>query len=292
MHTEQSICWIDGHILKPAEARISVFDHGLLYGDGVFEGIRFYNGKPFMLSEHLARLHDSARALGITMPYTGVGLGQAIDTIIAAGEGRNGYLRVMITRGVGSLGIDPANCREPTTIIISSPLNMVSPQTRQQGLSLIIAGIRRMAVDVLDARIKSLNYLNNILAKMQANAAGADEAVLLNAAGYVAEGSADNIFVVKNNCLYTPLLSEGALAGITRNTVMQLASSHSITVKETRLAPYDLYTADECFLTGTGVELLPVREVDGRPMRSCPGDVFKVIEQAFQQYIAEQTQQT
>ncbi len=289
MTNEQGVCWIDGQLLKPAEARISVFDHGLLYGDGIFEGIRFYNGQPFMLAEHLIRLNDSARALAITIPYSDAQLGEAIKQVISTANSRDGYLRLVITRGVGSLGIDPASCQHPSTIIIASPLAMVSAQTRRQGLKLIIAGIRRMAVDVLDARIKSLNYLNNILARMQANTAGADEAVLLNAAGYIAEGSADNIFIVKNDCLYTPPVSEGALAGVTRHIVMQLAAASGITVKEERLAPYDLYTADECFLTGTGAELLPVREIDGRTMQACPGAMFNLLEQAFQQFIKDET---
>lgn len=283
MHNEQTACWINGRIVNPAEASVSVFDHGLLYGDGVFEGIRFYHGKPFRLGEHLTRLKDSADALGIPLPYPEDELRQAIDAVIKASQTRQGYIRLIITRGAGSLGIDPNNCHQPTAIIIAAPLQMVSEQKRRAGLKLMISSVKRIAVDMLDGRIKSLNYLNNILAKLQANAAGADEAVLLNAAGYIAEGSADNIFVVKNGCLYTPPASEGALAGVTRNAVIELAASNGITVSETRLAPYDLYTAEECFLTGTGVELLPVSEVDGRQIKSCPGETFKQIEKAFQQ---------
>lgn len=289
MNNEQGLCWIDGQLFKPAEASISVFDHGLLYGDGVFEGIRFYNGKPFKLPEHLTRLKDSADALALNIPYTDADLSEAIESLIATSQAHDGYIRLIITRGAGSLGIDPANCHEPTVIIIASPLHMVSEQKRHEGLRLIVSGVRRLAVDVLDTRIKSLNYLNNILAKMQANAVGVDEAVMLNTAGYIAEGSAENIFVVKNGGLYTPPASEGALAGITRNIIIQLAASNNISVRETRLAPYDLYTADECFLTGTGVELLPVREIDGRALKSCPGEIFKVIEQAFHQFIEEET---
>lgn len=290
MHKQQGVCWINGQILEPQEASVSVFDHGLLYGDGVFEGIRFYNGKPFKLTEHLARLKDSADALALTVPYTDTQLTEAIESLIVTGQVGDGYIRLIITRGVGSLGIDPANCHKPTVIIIASPLQMVSDQKRREGLRLIVSGVRRLPVDVLDTRIKSLNYLNNILAKMQANAVGVDEAIMLNTAGYIAEGSAENIFVVKNDCLYTPPASEGALAGITRNIIMELAASKNINAMETRLAPYDLYTADECFLTGTGVELLPVQEVDGRQIKSCPGKIFKLFEQAFHQYIEKTTQ--
>ena len=290
MQTENSACWMNGEIIPPEQAVVSVFDHGLLYGDGIFEGIRFYHHKAFRLSEHLKRLQDSAAVLNIAIPYSEAALTQAVEDLVVKAGNKEGYIRLIVTRGVGSLGIDPSTCSQPTVVMMTSALSIVSAEKRQQGLNVMIAGLRRMPVDVLDPRVKSLNYLNNVMAKMQANAAGMDEAILLNAAGNIAEGSADNVFLVKDGSLYTPDVSCGALEGITRNVVMAIARDSGITVIKSKLTPYDLYTADECFLTGTGVELLPVAEVDGRKMKSCPGEMFGLIEKGFRKLIQQETQ--
>ena len=275
------ICWLNGHIVPPAQATVSVFDHGLLYGDGVFEGVRFYNGRAFRLHAHLERLFLSARAIALEIPYSIEQLTQAIIDTIAAAPNLNGYLRVVVTRGVGALGIDPASCSAPSVFIIAAPLALVSEQVRAQGAKVIVAATRRLGPDGLDPRIKSLNYLNHILARMEANHAGADEAILLNSAGRIAEGSADNIFIVKKSELLTPPVIEGALDGITRQVVLELAEKLGIKTREIPLAPYDLFTADECFLTGTGAELIPVGYADGRKIPECPGPIYARLAAAF-----------
>jgi len=285
MH-EQAVCWLNGRLVPIAEARVSVFDHGLLYGDGVFEGIRFYRRKPFRLEAHLDRLFDSAAAIDLRLPCTREDLAAAVAETVAAFAGEDGYLRMVITRGEGALGIDPKNCRSPSVFVVADKLSMVPPETREKGARVIIAATRRLPPDGLDPRIKSLNYLNHILARIEANHAGVDEAILLNAAGRVAEGTADNVFVVRRGRLLTPPPAEGALAGITRETVLDLARAAGIEAVETTLAPYDLYTADECFLTGTGAELIPVAEVDGRRMAACPGPVYRELERRFQALVA------
>ncbi len=289
MQNEKTVCWINGKMVAPEDAVVSVFDHGLLYGDGVFEGIRYYNQKAFRLSEHLQRLRDSAMVLNINLRYSEAALGRAINELILESRQQQGYIRLIVTRGVGSLGIDPVTCQEPTVILIASPLSLLAADKRQQGIRVMLSGVRRIPVDVLDPRVKSLNYLNNVLAKMQANAAGMDEAIMLNASGNITEGSADNVFLVKNDMLLTPEVSSGALAGITRHLVICLARDHGIEVIESRLTPYDLYTSDECFLTGTGVELIPIAEIDGRKVNTCPGTMFRLIEAAFQKTIMEET---
>lgn len=279
-------CWINGRLMPGSEASISVFDHGLLYGDGVFEGIRFYRERAFRLQEHLRRLMDSAAAIRLTVPYTQEALTQAVADIVEAFAEPDGYLRLIVTRGIGPLGLNPDSCMQPTVIVIADRLSMIAENQRQQGAKVIIASTRRLPADGLDGRIKSLNYLNNILARIEANQAGVDEAILLNQSGYVAEGSADNLFVVRDGQLFTPRPTDGALQGITRGVVMELATEKAIPVSACALTAYDLYTADECFLTGTGAELIPVREVDGRPLRHCPGPVFSQLLRAFRALIS------
>ncbi|HHJ15736.1 MAG TPA: branched-chain-amino-acid transaminase [Gammaproteobacteria bacterium] len=284
--SERAQCWINGCRMPGSEAHISVFDHGLLYGDGVFEGIRFYRGRAFRLQAHLQRLMDSAAAIRLTVPYTQDELTQAVADLIEAFAEPDGYLRLIVTRGAGPLGLDPDSCTQPTVIMIADRLSMIDAKQRQQGANVIIASTRRLPADGLDGRIKSLNYLNNILARIEANQAGADEAILLNQNGYVAEGSADNIFVMRDGHLLTPRPVDGALQGITRGVVMELAAEREIPVTACALTAYDLYTADECFLTGTGAELIPVRDVDGRPLKHCPGPVFSRLSRAFSELIA------
>ncbi len=283
------ICWLNGQLTPLEHARISVFDHGLLYGDGVFEGIRFYCGHAFRLDAHLDRLYRSAVALRLTIPYDRAALTTAVQETIAAFHTQDGYLRLVITRGEGKLGLDPSTCARGNTFILADQLALVSEATRSTGARLIVATTRRLAPDGLDPRIKSLNYLNHIFARMEASNAGADEAILLNAQGRVAEGTADNIFIVRSGALLTPPATDGALEGITRAVVLELAAALHIPARETSLATYDLYTADEAFLTGTGAELIPVREVDGRTLGACPGPVFARLMTAFRTQIEQET---
>jgi branched-chain amino acid aminotransferase len=286
MAHEQALCWIDDELVPAAQARISVLDHGLLYGDGVFEGIRFYKRRCFRLGAHLQRLHHSARAIGLQLPFTLAQMADHIRATVDAAAFEDGYLRVVVTRGVGSLGLDPRRCCRPGYFVLADTLAMVDQAAREQGARVIIASTRRLALDGLDPRIKSLNYLNHILARMEANLAGADEAILLNQAGRVTEGSADNLFIVRDGELLTPPVIDGALAGITRAVMLELAQQACIPAREQSLAPYDLYTADELFLTGTGAELIPVREVDGRPLPACPGPVFHRLQALYAEAIA------
>jgi branched-chain amino acid aminotransferase len=286
---EQARCWIDGNILPTSEAKVSVFDHGFLYGDGVFEGLRFYNRKVFRLPLHLKRLRRSAVALQLDIPLSDGELADALAKTIAASPLTEGYLRIIVTRGVGVLGINPATCRQPSVIIIADQLQMVSDAQRAEGVRAVIASTRRLTPDRLDSRIKSLNYLNAIMARMEANYAGVEEAILLNDRGCVAEGTADNLFVVTDGLLLTPPATEGALAGITRHTVLELAETLGIPAQEAVLTPYDLYNADECFLTGTGAKLIPVREIDGRKIAACPGPVYRRLAGAFAELIREET---
>jgi branched-chain amino acid aminotransferase len=279
--TAGALCWKEGVIAPAVTTAVSVLDHGLLYGDGVFEGLRFYRRRVFRLADHLRRLEDSARAIGLQIPLAVGALAQAIAELVAAFECDDGYLRLVVTRGVGPLGLDPARCAQPTVFIIADRLALVGAEQCERGVDLIIAATRRLGVDGLDPRIKSLNYLNHILARMEATHAGADEAILLNAQGRVAEASSENIFVVRDNVLRTPPVIDGALDGITRNTVITLARDLGIECSEASLAPYDLYNADEAFLTGTGAELIPVRAIDGRELRSCPGPYFVRLRNAF-----------
>ncbi|MCG8080943.1 MAG: branched-chain-amino-acid transaminase, partial [Candidatus Thiodiazotropha taylori] len=255
---ESPSCWINGKLVTRNEANVSVFDHGFLYGDGVFEGIRFFNNHPFMLHEHLVRLQKSAKAIGLELPYDNQAVLNAIELVINNFTEDSGYLRLIVTRGVGPLGLDPTGCTKPSLFIMADQLAIVSERTRSAGVKLIIASTRRLPNDGLDSRIKSLNYLNQILARMEANQAGADEAVLLNQAGRVAEGTTENLFIVVEGRLLTPPVTEGALDGITRKLVIQLAQQNGVSVTESPLTSYDLYNADECFLTGTGAELIPV----------------------------------
>jgi len=289
MAPPQAVCWMDGRVTPAGEAKVAVTDHGLLYGDGVFEGIRFYGRRPFRLTAHLDRLDASARALLLDLPYPPAALETAVRDTIAASGFEAGYLRLVVTRGPGALGLDPRSCPRPTVFIVADRLDMIDDAARRCGARLIVAATRRLPADGLDPRIKSLNYLNAILARIEANQAGADEAILLNAAGRVAEGTADNVFVVRAGALLTPPVSEGALEGVTRNLMLELAAACGVAARETPLTSYDLHTADECFLTGTGAELIPVAQIDGRPMRQCPGPVFERLQAAFRETIRTET---
>lgn len=274
-------CWIGGRVLPAAQATVSVMDHGLLYGDGVFEGIRFYGRRVFRLREHLDRLERSARAICLELPLSREAIAAAISATIEAFAHDDGYLRVVVTRGVGKLGIDPRSCPTPGFFVIADELSMASQQTREQGARLITASTRQPPLDTLDPRIKGLNYLVHILARIEANQAGVDEAVMLNHEGKVAEGAAQNLFIARQGELLTPPTIDGALEGVTRSIIFELAADAGIVTREASLAPYDLHGADECFLTGTGAELLPVAEIDGRRLRACPGPIYQQLAARF-----------
>lgn len=278
--------YLNGTIMDAAEATISVLDHGLLYGDGVFEGIRIYGGKVFKLREHVERLFASAKAIMLSIPMTVAEMEKAILDTVAASGLSDGYIRPIVTRGTGCLGIDPASCEKPSIIIIVGTIQLYPEECYRKGIEIVSLPTRRVPSECLDPRIKSLNYLNNVLAKIEARQAGCKEGVMLNTAGQVAECTADNIFIVKNGALLTPAPQCGALDGITMRTVCELAESLSIRVTAAVLSRYDLYTADECFLTGTGAELIPATKIDGRMIGSGePGPVTQRLIKAFHDYV-------
>ena len=244
--------FIDGKYLNERDAKISVFDHGLLYGDGVFEGIRAYNGRVFKLKEHIDRLFYSAKAILLEIPMTHAEMMKATVETIRVNKLRDCYVRLVVTRGVGNLGLNPRSCKTPTVFIIAGKIQVYPAELYARGMEIVTVPTVRNLHSAVNPAIKSLNYLNNILAKIEANNAGVEEAIMLNAEGFVAECTADNLFIIKNGELFTPSLSAGALYGITRGTVMELATQLGVKVSEPNLTRYDLFNADECFLTGTG----------------------------------------
>jgi branched-chain amino acid aminotransferase len=260
--------WIDGEWHDKTTARVSVFDHGLLYGDGVFEGIRVYAGKIFKLQEHLDRLYDCAHAILLDVPIPKSELGGVLEEAVKRSGLTEAYIRPVITRGLGDLGIDPRNCPKPTVIVIVDKIAMWTPERYKVGLAVVTAGTPIPHRESLSPRIKSLNYLCHAMAKMEANVAGADEALMLDTTGHVAEGTGQNVFVVKRRVVRTPPLHAGILAGVTRSVVMQLAREAGCEVKEEMLNRFDIYTADEAFLTGTASEIAPIRSYDGRAVGS------------------------
>jgi branched-chain amino acid aminotransferase len=254
--------YIDGSFYDQTEAKISVFDHGLLYGDGVFEGIRFYNDRVFRLDEHVDRLWSSARAIGLEVPMSKSELIAATLETIRQNDLHDGYIRLIVTRGVGSLGLSPDSCRRPSIIIIAATIVLYPEELYHKGLTMVTCSTRRTSPAALSPRVKSLNYLNNILAKLEAQNANADEGLMLNEQGYVAECTGDNIFIVKSGEIFTPHLNSGILAGVTRGVVFELAKEHQIPVQEQELTRYDILTAEECFLTGTAAEVIPAVQLD------------------------------
>lgn len=277
--------YINGKLVPEKEAKVSVFDHGLLYGDGVFEGIRAYNGRVFMLDEHIDRLYRSAQAIALTIPMTKPEMARAVVKTCAANGIRNGYIRLVVTRGVGELGLNPYLCRDPQVIIIAANIQLYPKKLYETGLHVITVGTLRNHVEAVNPRIKSLNYLNNVLAKIEAINAGVMECLMLNPQGYIAEASGDNVFVIRGNQLITPPPWCGSLEGITRAVVMQLAPEHGLTVREDVLTRYDVYTADEVFLTGTAAEIISVVNVDRRPIGDGkPGPKTRELAAAFSRY--------
>ncbi|MEW6159208.1 MAG: branched-chain-amino-acid transaminase [Verrucomicrobiota bacterium] len=274
--------FIDGRFYNEQQAKISVFDHGLLYGDGIFEGIRAYNGRVFKLKEHIDRLFYSAKAILLNMPMSHAQISQAVVETCRRNKIRNGYIRLVVTRGVGGLGLNPNRCKKPSVIIIADKIQLYPVEMYERGLEIITVPTIRNLHSALNPAIKSLNYLNNILAKIEANNGGCEEAIMLNAEGFVSECTGDNVFIVKGTHLLTPPLSAGALYGITRSVVMDLAREAGLTVGEPNLTRYDLFNADECFLTGTGAELIPVVKLDGRVIGTGkPGPVTQNLVQKY-----------
>jgi len=266
--------WLNGALVDSRDAKVSVFDHGLLYGDGVFEGIRSYSGKVFRLEEHVRRLFDSARGIRLVIPMTQEEMAGAIQATLQANGLSDSYIRVVVTRGVGTLGLDPTRCEKPSVIIITDKITLYPEELYRNGLAVITAATMRNHPNAVNPRLKSLNYLNNILAKIEAIDAGTFEAVMLNHLGYVAECTGDNLFIVRDGRLLTPPISAGILEGVTRNEILDAARAFGIEVRETNLTRHDLYVADECFLTGTAAEVIPVVSVDKRTIGSGkPGPV-------------------
>ena len=279
--------FLDGKYVSQDEARISVFDHGFLYGDGCFEGIRAYGGRVFRLEEHVERLYRSANAIMLNIPHTPAEIGEIVLETCRRNNISSGYIRVVVSRGPGDLGIDPRNCRSgATVVVIADKLTMYPQSMYENGMAVITTTTRRNSPTALDPGIKSLNYLNNILAKIEVNRAGVGEGLMLNQEGYVAEATGDNIFIIKDGELITPPAYLGILEGITRNAVMELARKAGIPVAEKVFTLLSVYGCDECFLTGTGAEVIPVVAADNRTLGDGrPGPVTKQLIAAFRQLV-------
>lgn len=280
------VTYVNGEFVRKEDAKISVYDHGYLYGDGIFEGIRAYDGRIFRLDRHLDRLYDSARYLMLEIPLTRDELAAAILETVRRSGLRDAYIRPVVSRGVGDLGLDPRKCRRPTVVIIVDTIQLYPKEAYERGLRAITATTRKTRPDALSPQAKTLNYLNNIMARIEANLAGVEEAIMLASDGYVSECSADNIFIVRQGELWTPPAYLGILKGVTRDAVMGLARDLGLPVLERVFTLHDIYTADECFLTGTGAEVGPVVEVDGRRIAGgAPGPVSLRLTTAFRELV-------
>lgn len=283
---EERWVYINGEYFRKDEAKVSVFDHGFLYGDGVFEGIRVYDGNVFRLKEHLERLYDSAKSIMLEIPLTMEEMQQAVVDAVRKNGLRDAYIRLVVSRGAGSLSLDPRSCKNPQVIIIVDQVRLFSKELYENGLPIVTVPTRRNIPDALNPKIKSLNYLNNILVKIEATRAGVGEALMVNEHGYVAEGSGDNIFIVKRGVLYTPPGYVGALEGITRRAIMDLAEQLNYPVKEEPFTRHDVYVADEVFLTGTAAEVIAVVEVDGRRIgNGKPGPITRSLLEEFRKLV-------
>jgi branched-chain amino acid aminotransferase len=280
--------YIDGKLYDKEDAKVSVYDHGLLYGDGVFEGIRSYAGKVFRLDAHVPRLFDSARGIGLAIPMTQEEMARAITETLEANGLQDSYIRVVVTRGEGTLGLDPNRCERPCVFIICDKIALYPKELYENGLEVVTASTMRNHPNAVNPRLKSLNYLNNILAKIEAIDAGTLEAVMLNHLGYVAECTGDNLFIVRDGVLFTPPIAAGILEGITRDEILDIARGDGIEIREENLTRQDLYVADECFLTGTAAEVVPVVKIDKRPIGDgTPGPITKRLAEAFRQRTRE-----
>jgi len=280
--------YIDGEYHPKSQAKISVYDHGLLYGDGVFEGIRAYNGVVFKLKEHIDRLYRSAHAIMLQIPITKEEMINIVLETLRKNNLKDAYIRLVVTRGVGDLGLDPRKCSKPTIIVITDTIALHKSEAKEKGITAMLTWVKRDPVDATSHEIKSLNYLNSILAKIEANINGVDEAICLDKNGFVCEGVAENIFIVKNGRIYTPPSYTGALPGITAETVKELAKSLGYEVLEKNITPYELFTADEVFFTGTAAEIIPVREINKRQIgNGKPGPITKRLMEEFSKLVQD-----
>lgn len=278
--------FLNGEFVTKENAKISVYDHGFLYGDGVFEGIRVYSGNIFRMKEHMDRLYRSAKSIMLNIPYTPEEFTDLVVKTVERNQHESAYIRIVVSRGVGDLGLDPNNCRGANVVIIVEPLAIFPKHLYETGLEIVTVATRRNRPDVLSPKVKSLNYLNNILVKIEARLANVNEALMLNDQGYVAEGSADNVFIIKDGVFYTPPGYVGALEGITRNAVIDIAGELGYEVKEEPFTRHDVYTADEVFLTGTAAEVIAVVKVDGRPIgNGVPGSHTKHLLEKFRERV-------
>jgi branched-chain amino acid aminotransferase len=292
MNNERQI-YIDGKFYPKSEAKVSVYDHGFLYGDGIFEGIRAYNGIVFKLKEHVDRLYRSAHAIMLNIPLTKQEMVNAVVDTLHQNQMKDAYIRLVVSRGVGDLGLDPRKCPKASIIVIADTIQCKANNAQETGITTIFSWVRRNPVDATTHEIKSLNYLNSILAKIEANAYGVDEAMCLESNGYIAEGVGENVFIVKNGELFTPPTSTGALSGITAEVVAEIATKLGIKVTITNLTPFMLFTADEAFFTGTAMEMTPIREANKRIIGDGkPGPVTKKLMIEFQKAITDPTQGT
>jgi branched-chain amino acid aminotransferase len=287
LNTELQV-YIDGEFFPKSQAKISVYDHGFLYGDGVFEGIREYNGVVFKLKEHIDRLYRSAHAIMLQIPISKEEMTKAVVETIRKNKMKDSYIRLIVSRGIGDLGLDPRKCPKPTIIIITDTIQIRAGNAKETGITTIFSWVRRNPVDATTHEIKSLNYLNSIMAKIEANACGVDEALCLENNGYIAEGVGENVFIVKNGEVFTPPTSTGALAGITAEVIAELCKKLNITLTITNLTPFMLFTADEAFFTGTAMEMVPIREVNKRQIGTGkPGPVTKKLMTEFHKVIED-----
>jgi len=280
--------YIDGKFYSEANAKVSVFDHGLLYGDGIFEGIRFYDARVFRLEQHFERLWNSARSICLDIPMTRQEMTEALLETIRQNHLRDGYIRLVVTRGVGNLGLNPEQCKNPSVIIIVATIALYHEDFYRKGLSIVTVATRRSNPASLNPAVKSLNYLNNVMARIEANLASADEALMLNDAGNVAECTADNVFIITHGQIFTPPITAGALKGITRSVVFDIAGEFEIKVIEADFTRHDIFVADECFLTGTAAEIVPVIKADGRSIgNGKPGPITTRIIARFREMTRE-----
>lgn len=280
----EQLIYVNGQFVTKDQAMISVYDHGFLYGDGVFEGIRVYEGNVYKLKEHIDRLYESAHSILLTIPHSKEEMQDIIVETVRKNKLQSAYIRVVISRGVGDLGLDPRNCDKATVIVIAEPLAIYSEELYEKGLKVASIVYRRSSPDVLNPQVKSLNYLNNVLVKIASTQAGADEALILNREGYVTEGSADNIFIVKDGNIYTPPVYLGALNGITRQAIISIAKQLDMPLEEKTFTLHDVYNADEVFLTGTAAEVIPVISVDGRQIGDGkPGEITNILLKHFRE---------
>ncbi|MEM2336692.1 MAG: branched-chain-amino-acid transaminase [Candidatus Bathyarchaeia archaeon] len=285
---KELLVYIDGEYYPKSQAKISVYDHGLLYGDGVFEGIRAYNGVVFKLKEHIDRLYRSAHAIMLQIPITKEEMIKIVLETLRKNNLKDAYIRLVVTRGVGDLGLDPRKCSKPTIIVITDTIALHKSEAKEKGITAMLTWVKRDPVDATSHEIKSLNYLNSILAKIEANINGVDEAICLDKNGFVCEGVAENIFIVKNGRIYTPPSYTGALPGITAETVKELAKSLGYDVLEKNITPYELFTADEVFFTGTAAEIIPVREINKRQIgNGKPGPITKRLIEEFSKLVQD-----